>query len=68
MISLFVRRWHEVAAFALIFAGLASAALAQTPYPSRTITSSRRSAWTHFQARRNSSVPSWASNWYCGKS
>jgi hypothetical protein len=38
MISLSTRRLRGVGALALIFAGLASAAPAQTPYPSRTIT------------------------------
>jgi tripartite-type tricarboxylate transporter receptor subunit TctC len=38
MISLSTRRLRAVAIFALIFAGLASAASAQTAYPNRTIT------------------------------
>src|ERR1700710_710666 len=38
MISLSTQRLRAAAAFALIFAGLASAAPAQTAYPNRTIT------------------------------
>src|SRR6201747_1540408 len=38
MISLSTQRLRAAAAFALIFAGLASAASAQTAYPNRTIT------------------------------
>jgi len=38
MISLSTQRLRAVAAFALIFTGLASAASAQTPYPNRNIT------------------------------
>ena len=38
MISLSTPRLRAIAASALIFAGLASAAYAQAPYPNRTIT------------------------------